>query len=72
MVNEKQKIEELQNLARYKPNEALIAVKWSKYPYFMAARVLELDILKPQIKKVINMHSVPVCKRLTEMFFTNI
>ena len=53
MVNEKQKIEELQNLARYKPNEALIAVKKmiKKYPYFMAARVLELDILKTSNQK---------------------
>ena len=53
MVNEKQTIEELQNLAGNEPNEALIAVKKiiKQYPYFVAARVLELDILKRTNKK---------------------
>ena len=48
MVNEKQTIEELQGLTKNEPNKALIAVKKiiKEYPYFMAARILELDILK--------------------------
>jgi hypothetical protein len=53
MVNEKQTIEELQGLAKNEPNKALIAVKKiiKEYPYFMAARVLELDILKTTNQK---------------------
>ena len=53
MVNEKQTIEELQGLAKNEPNKALIAVKKiiKEYPYFMAARVLELDILKATNQK---------------------
>ena len=48
MVNEKQSIEELQGLAKNEPEKALLAVKKiiKEYPYFMAARILELDILK--------------------------
>ena len=48
MVNEKKTIEELQGLAIKEPNKALIAVKKiiKEHPYFMAARILELDILK--------------------------
>ena len=48
MVNEKQTIDELQDLAKNEPEKALISVKKiiKEYPYFMAARVLELDILK--------------------------
>ena len=48
MVNEKQTIEELQGLAKNEPNKALLTVKKiiKEYPYFMAARILELDILK--------------------------
>ena len=48
MVNEKQTIEELQGLAKNEPEKALLTVKKiiKEYPYFMAARILELDILK--------------------------
>ena len=48
MVNEKQTIEELQSLAKNEPEKALLTVKKiiKEYPYFMAARILELDILK--------------------------
>jgi len=48
MVNEKQTIEELQSLAKNEPQKALLTVKKiiKEYPYFMAARILELDILK--------------------------
>ena len=53
MVNEKQSIEELQGLAKNEPEKALLSVKKiiKKYPYFMAARVLELDILKTTNQK---------------------
>ena len=53
MVNEKQSIEELQGLAKNEPEKALLAVKKiiKEYPYFMAARVLELDILKTTNQK---------------------
>ena len=48
MVNEKQTIEELQSLAKNEPEKAILTVKKiiKEYPYFMAARILELDILK--------------------------
>ncbi len=53
MVNEKQTIEELQSLAKNEPDKALLSVKKiiKEYPYFMAARVLELDILKATNQK---------------------
>ena len=53
MVNEKQTIEELQGLAKNEPDKALLTVKKiiKEYPYFMAARVLELDILKTTNQK---------------------
>ena len=53
MVNEKQTIEELQSLAKNEPEKALVLVKKiiKEYPYFMAARVLELDILKTTNQK---------------------
>ena len=53
MVNEKQTIEELQGLAKNEPEKALLSVKKiiKEYPYFMAARVLELDILKTTNQK---------------------
>jgi len=53
MVNEKQTIEELQSLVKDEPEKALIMVKKiiKEYPYFMAARILELDILKTTNKK---------------------
>ena len=53
MVNEKQSIEELQGLAKNDPEKALVTVKKmiKEYPYFMAARVLELDILKTTNQK---------------------
>ena len=53
MVNEKQTIEELQGLAKNEPEKALLTVKKiiKEYPYFMAARVLELDILKATNQK---------------------
>ena len=53
MVNEKQTIEELQSLAKNDPEKALVTVKKmiKEYPYFMAARVLELDILKTTNQK---------------------
>ena len=53
MVNEKQTIEELQGLAKKEPEKALELVKKiiKKYPYFMAARVLELDILNTTNQK---------------------
>ena len=53
MVNEKQTIEELQSLAKNEPEKALLTVKKiiKEYPYFMAARVLELDILKTTNQK---------------------
>ena len=53
MVNEKQTIEELQGLAKNEPEKALLIVKKiiKEYPYFMAARVLELDILKTTNQK---------------------
>jgi predicted Zn-dependent protease len=53
MVNEKQTIEELQGLAKNEPEKALLTVKKiiKEYPYFMAARVLELDILKTTNQK---------------------
>ena len=53
MVNEKQTIEELQGLAKNEPEKALELVKKiiKEYPYFMAARVLELDILKTTNQK---------------------
>ena len=53
MVNEKQTIEELQGLAKNDPEKALVTVKKmiKEYPYFMAARVLELDILKTTNQK---------------------
>ena len=53
MVNEKQTIQELQGLAKNEPEKALLTVKKiiKEYPYFMAARVLELDILKTTNQK---------------------
>jgi tetratricopeptide (TPR) repeat protein len=53
MVNEKQTIEELQGLAKNEPDKALELVKKiiKEYPYFMAARILELDILKTTNQK---------------------
>ena len=53
MVNEKQTIEELQGLAKSEPNKALELVKKiiKEYPYFMAARILMLDILKSTNQK---------------------
>ena len=53
MVNERQSIEELQDLAKNEPEKALITIKKTikEYPYFMAARVLELNILKTTNKK---------------------
>jgi hypothetical protein len=53
MVNEKQTIKELQGLAKNEPEKALLTVKKiiKEYPYFMAARVLELDILKTTNQK---------------------
>ena len=53
MVNEKQTIEELQDFAKSEPEKALKMVKKiiKKYPYFIAARVLELDILKATNQK---------------------
>jgi hypothetical protein len=53
MVNEKQTIEELQGLAKKEPEKALELVKKiiKEYPFFMAARVLELDILKTTNQK---------------------
>ena len=53
MVNEKQTIEELQDFAKSEPEKALKLVKKiiKKYPYFMTARVLELDILKTTNQK---------------------
>ena len=53
MVNERQSIEELQDLAKNEPEKALITIKKiiKEYPYFMAARVLELNILKTTNKK---------------------
>ena len=53
MVNENQTIEELQGLAKNEPEKALLSVKKiiKEYPYFMAARVLELDILKTTNQK---------------------
>jgi hypothetical protein len=53
MVNERQSIEELQDLAKKEPEKALITIKKiiKEYPYFIAARVLELNILKTTNKK---------------------
>ena len=53
MVNEKQTIEEFQSLSKNEPDKALLSVKKiiKEYPYFMAARVLELDILKATNQK---------------------
>ncbi len=53
MVTEKQTIEELQSLAKSEPEKALELVKkiMKEYPFFMAARVLELDILKTTNQK---------------------
>ena len=53
MVNEKQTIEELQDFAKSEPEKALKMVKKiiKEYPYFIAARVLELDILKATNQK---------------------
>ena len=53
MVNERQSIDELQDLAKNEPEKALITIKKiiKEYPYFMAARVLELNILKTTNKK---------------------
>lgn len=53
MVNERQSIEELQDLAKNDPEKALITIKKiiKEFPYFMAARVLELNILKTTNKK---------------------
>lgn len=53
MVTEKQTIEELQSLAKSEPEKALELVKKiiKEYPFFMAARVLELDILKTTNQK---------------------
>ena len=53
MVNEKQTIEDLQGLAKSKPEIALELVKKiiNEYPYFVSARILELDILKTTNQK---------------------
>ena len=53
MVNDKQTIEELHGLSKSEPEKALKLVKKiiKKYPYFMTARVLELDILKTTNQK---------------------
>ena len=53
MVNEKQTIEELKSFAKNEPEKAVVLVKKiiKEYPYFMAARVLELDILKTTNQK---------------------
>ena len=62
MVNEKQTIEELQGLAKNEPEKALLTVKKiiKEYPYFMAARILELDILKAINQKGYK-HALRVC-----------
>ena len=48
MVNKKRTIEELYDLAKSEPEKALKLVKEiiKEHPYFMTARILELDILK--------------------------
>tara|TARA_B100000900_G_scaffold359561_1_gene331127 strand:- start:495 stop:1112 length:618 start_codon:yes stop_codon:yes gene_type:complete len=48
MVNQEQTIEQLSNLAKTNAEEALISIKKmiQKYPYFIALRVLELEVLK--------------------------
>ena len=48
MVNQEQTIEQLSNLAKINAEEALISIKKmiQKYPYFIALRVLELEVLK--------------------------
>ena len=53
MVNKKQTIEELYSLAKSEPEKALKLVKKiiKKYPYFMGARILELEILKTTNQK---------------------
>ena len=53
MVNKNQTIEKLKSMAINEPNKALVEVKKiiNKYPYFMAARVIELDILKTTNQK---------------------
>ena len=75
MVKEKQTIEELQSLAKNEPDKALLTVKKiiKEYPYFMAARVLELDILKATNQKGYK-HAFELvrCKPLSEMFCINI
>ena len=53
MVNEKQTIEELYGLAKSEPEKALKLVKKiiKEYPYFMTARIIELEILKTTNQK---------------------
>ena len=48
MVNQAQTLEELSSLAKTNAEQALISIKKmiKKYPYFIALRVLELEILK--------------------------
>jgi hypothetical protein len=62
MVTEKQTIEELQSLAKSEPEKALELVKKiiKEYPFFMAARVLELDILKTTNQKKYK-HALRTC-----------
>ena len=71
----KQTIEELQGLAKNEPEKALLTVKKiiKEYPYFMAARILELDILKAINQKDTKMPFEHVrCKPLREMSCMNI
>ena len=53
MVNEKQTIDELYGLAKSEPEKALKLIKKiiKEYPYFMTARILELEILKTTNQK---------------------
>ena len=53
MVNKKRTIEELYDLAKSEPEKALKLVKEiiKEHPYFMTARILELDILKTTNQK---------------------
>ena len=62
MVNEKQTIEELYGLAKSEPEKALKLVKKiiKEYPYFMTARILELEILKTTNQKVYK-HALRAC-----------
>ena len=53
MVNKKRTIEELYDLAKSEPEKALKLVREiiKEHPYFMTARILELDILKTTNQK---------------------